>query len=529
MKRPSISIRHILSHTLAGALRFWPDRRGAVAAFVAIGIVPTVGFVGLSTDAARGYMVKTKLHQALDAAALAGGRAMLEPDRDADILQFFSANFPDGYLGATVNGPNIEADETEGLLTLSASADIPTSFMQVLGFQDITVSAQTVVHRAVRGMELALIMDNTGSMRGGGKMDAMKSAAHDLIDILYGEEETVNDFWVSLVPYAATVNVGGAHTAWLAAYDPGDYLPPLWEGATNYATDDFASFNNLPFQALQPNLGAQPDINPGDWQPLTAIGWKGCVEARTAPFDQADTLPTTQPFVHQYWSTTIPVYTPQTGDNDWDWANINEANGAQNNGLGPNLGCGPSITPLVAEKTTVRDAIDEMQPWHRGGTMANLGLAWGWRVLSPTWQGLWGGATPSELPLDYDTPLMDKVAIMLTDGVNQWYDWPTGLPNNPDADYTAYGRVSEGRLGTVNGGAATTEINNRMLAVCNSMKTEGVIIFAITFQLGNAATQDLYRNCATSPAHYFNSPSNDELQDVFHEIGNELTNLRLAQ
>ncbi|MBT6404824.1 MAG: Flp pilus assembly protein TadG, partial [Rhodospirillaceae bacterium] len=54
--------------------------------------------------------------------------------------------------------------------------------------------------------------------------------------------------------------------------------------------------------------------------------------------------------------------------------------------------------------------------------MANLGLAWGWRVLSPAWQGLWGGATPSELPLDYDTPLMDKVAIMLTDGVNQWYD-----------------------------------------------------------------------------------------------------------
>lgn len=35
-----------------------------------------------------------------------------------------------------------------------------------------------------------------------------------------------------------------------------------------------------------------------------------------------------------------------------------------------------------------------------------------------------------------------------TDGVNQWYDWPTGLPNNPDADYTAYGRVREGLLGT---------------------------------------------------------------------------------
>ncbi|MBO6782401.1 MAG: pilus assembly protein [Alphaproteobacteria bacterium] len=506
-----------------------PDRRGAVAAFVAVGIVPLVGFVGLATDAARGYMVKSKLHQALDSAGLAGGRAMLEPDRDADIVQFFEANFPPGYMGAQVTGPTIDADESEGLLTLTATANVPTSFMQVLGFSDITVSAHTVVHRAVRGMELALIMDNTGSMRSGGKIQAMRDAAHDLVDILYGDDETVNDFWVALVPYAATVNIGGGRTAWLDAWDPADYLPPVWEASTSYTEDEFASYDGLPYQALTDNSGAQPDINPSDWQALAPITWKGCVEARPAPFDQNDALPSAQAFVHQYWSSTLGVYTPSTGDNDWDWANIDESNGAQNNGLGPNLGCGPAITPLSASKTVVKDAIDLMEPWHRGGTMANLGLAWGWRVLSPTWQGLWGGATPAELPLDYDTPLMDKVAVILTDGVNQWYDWPTGLPNNPDADYTAYGRVSEGRLGTTNGGAATTEINTRLLTVCNAMKSEGIIIFAITFQLNNTTTQDLYRSCATSPAHYFNSPSNDDLQDVFHEIGNELTNLRLAQ
>ena len=89
------------------------------------------------------------------------------------------------------------------------------------------------------------------------------------------------------------------------------------------------------------------------------------------------------------------------------------------------------------------NAIDEMAPWHRGGTMANLGLAWGWRVLSPKWRGRWDGDLPEELPLDYETPNMEKVVVLLTDGNNEWYDWPgitsrgrerrephTGIPGN---------------------------------------------------------------------------------------------------
>ena len=52
-----------------------------------------------------------------------------------------------------------------------------------------------------------------------------------------------------------------------------------------------------------------------------------------------------------------------------------------------------------------------MQPWHRGGTMANLGLAWGWRTLSPQWQGLWGGDTPDFLPYDYGQSYRDKAVV----------------------------------------------------------------------------------------------------------------------
>lgn len=97
------------------------------------------------------------------------------------------------------------------------------------------------------------------------------------------------------------------------------------------------------------------------------------------------------------------------------------------------------------------------------------------------------------------------------------------IPNNPDADYTTCKRPSDGVLGTTNRSVGTVIINNRMSQLCRSMKAQGIII------LSNTTTQNLFRTCATSPAHYFNSPTNEELEETFVEIGNELTNLRLAE
>src|SRR5690606_21934126 len=138
------------------------------------------------------------------------------------------------------------------------------------------------------------------------------------------------------------------------------------------------------------------------------------------------------------------------------------------------------------------------------------GLAWGWRLLSPDWRGMWGGATPATLPMDYNTPLMDKVIVLLTDGENQWYDYPDYAPgcagisycpstnqgsaNIPnDADYTAYGRLTAGRLGTTNASTATTTINTRISQLCAALKTSdrNVIISTIVLQVNSAATQNL--------------------------------------
>ena len=517
---------------------FLADQRGVVAIIVGFAIIPLAAILGLSVDGARAYMLKSKLSYSVDAAALAGGRAFDNDSREDDILAFFEANFPTGYMNSELIGgkPQVTFNNEANTITIEAEATIPTSLMSVVGIDELSVSARAVVERQLPGMELALVMDVTGSMRSGGKITAMKDAAATLVNILYGDRETVENFWVGLVPYSATVNIGNNRISWMDGFKPNDFKPS---------------------------------------------SWKGCVEARSYPNDSNDARPQIEKWQPFLWPTTFEQYLnphhvvgagdydeddPSTwgeflnGDNDWDpdgpQSDLKEANNDQNNGTGPNLGCGPAITPLIDSKTDVLDAIDEMLPWHRGGTMANLGLAWGWRVLSPDWQGMWGGDTPRDLPKDYDEPNFVKAVILLTDGENQWYDWPgrtwridgekhyAGIPGSnrypdsydddfkaawPGADYTAYGRLSEGRLGTTSNGGAKTEVNKRLLELCTAMKAEGIVIYTITFKLNDTTTQQLYRDCASATNFYFNSPSNSDLQQSFVRIADELSNLRLAE
>ena len=100
----------------------------------------------------------------------------------------------------------------------------------------------------------------------------------------------------------------------------------------------------------------------------------------------------------------------------------------------------------------------------------------------------------------------------------------------PGADYTAYARLSEGRLGTTNRGTAENLLDSRMLEMCTAMKTASIIIYTITFGgTPNSGTQTLYRNCATDPEMYFHAPSDSELQQAFVQIADELSNLRIAE
>lgn len=490
--------------------RCWRDRSGAVAMLVALASLPIAASAALAVDLGLAYVVRSRLTTAIDAAALAGTRAISSPTRDAEITAWFWANYgradPNrnvGWLGTTIDGPVITVEDEGKQVRVSVNAQVPTVFMRLFGQDSLTVGVQNVARRAELGMELALVLDITGSMVAGNAIAALRESATDLVNILYGGRETVNNLWVAVVPYVASVNLGPARTDWLL---PG---------------------------SLNPNA-------------YLNRSWAGCVEARHENgHDRTDATPFEVPFRPYLWASTRHVY-PVKGDNDWTPSTITEQNQASlpaNTAVGPNLGCGAPVLPLTAPRSTVLARIAALQATYRGGTMANLGLQAGWFTLSPRWRGLWGEPA---LPHSYNHELIRKVVVLMTDGENQWFDWPDGAPGRGpagwtddfDADYTAYGRIRENRLGLTGSpstwrgatGRAAQEINARMTELCTTIKAQNIIIYTVVFNLpANSPAQALYQGCASTPQNYFNTPTQADLRVAFRAIGEQLANLRLTQ
>lgn len=503
----SNSIRYLLR-------RLRDDRRGTMAAVMAVAAVPIIGIAGVGVDTARGYMLKQRMSQALDSAGLAGGRAVYSPSRDADIAKFYFANIPQGYLGANLQTPSIVVGANNETITLVATAELPSTFTRVLGVETIDVQSRVVVRRANRGLELVMVLDATGSMDDNNKMEKLQDASKDLLDILYGAgNDEAEKLYVGLAPYTTAVNIGPARTSWLTGYNASAY-----------------------------NNGS----------------WRGCVEARPYPYEesQADVVPATQAFKPYFYASTrnqtwtyngMTVTNSYTGDNNWaSWHA--QSNNNDHNGIGPNKWCQlaskSEILPLQTSKAKAKQAIDAMVP-ESVGTLTNVGLAWGWRMLSPNWRGLWGtsgqwnSTTPAELPLDYNTPGMDKAVILLTDGLT---NMPAGGGQTgcnaatgagpctfPYGTYTAFGRLSEGRLGTVSKSAADTQLNSRIAETCTAMKAQNIKIYTIVLDTTNTTVQNLFRDCATAPEFYYNSPTADQLAGVFQQIALQLSQLRLQE
>lgn len=558
--------------------------RGAVAIMFAVMLLPLMILLGMSIDLGRAYYINSVITGASDAAALAGAKAgggTANMTRAATAM--FNANIPSNFP-ATIGGPTIQFSSNNQVITVAANATINTTMAQLVGVTQLTTTGTAQAQISTQGAEVVLALDNTGSMYGGPMSDEI-SAAQTLVTALYGSAsvDTVQGLWVGVVPYSTTVNIKisgspAAGSSWLTSVGQaqianvnlypniaatGTSVGGQWMGciearspkalsltAAQYTTYGYTNYAaGLDFSDTPPTSAATkftPYLYPSTMAHIYTFGQplnRGTTSSATAAKATTSSPPWGRTGVTRGdndWSLTGTVPTGSGlyfGDNyKWNAGNVDG-----NFGVGPNLGCPIPILPLTQSQTTVQNTISNMKAAFRGGTMIAVGLNAAWWVLSPSWKGLWPGV-PSTIPQAYTLPDGTKplkVIVLMTDGQNQWYDWPVGVPGLPnvannyaaDADYTGYGRLAEGRAGTANASGAGTQLNTNMANMCTTIKNNGIIIYTLIYTHGNSidnATQTLFQNCATDSDHYFFAASGSDLQTAFANIGQSITNLRLT-
>jgi hypothetical protein len=341
-------------------------------------------------------------------------------------------------------------------IQVSGAAVVPTTLFSIIDRRTTTVSDSAIAQRQGIGLELALVLDVTGSL-GITNMVAVRNAATDLVNILYGPNERQPDLWVSVVPYTATVNIGRDRETWLepGSLNPADFLPTVWRGcvearagAGRYAFD--ADQDDTPPSVMRFRPHYWPSNRTRYSHPLDTtnpllINFAAVLtNAQNLPRNRGDNawIPTRIPpvpmvptsFDHPWWNTDplVPagqVWEPNPENPDSDA--VQDARG--NFARGPNLGCPRAVLPLTRDRTPILEQIAALRHTHRGGTMANLGLQLGWGTLSPRWRADWNlneFRDGQQLPLDYNTRNMRKAIVLMTDGNNEWYDWPEGAPGD---------------------------------------------------------------------------------------------------
>src|SRR5439155_1784335 len=109
-------------------------QQGTALAYIGFYLFALVGFTGLEVDLGRGFVVKSNLSKAVDAAALAAARRIGEGESaaTAEAIKIFNANFPSGYLGvSSVQSPPqitfATGTDQAYIMTVSSQAVLPTT------------------------------------------------------------------------------------------------------------------------------------------------------------------------------------------------------------------------------------------------------------------------------------------------------------------------------------------------------------------------------------------------------------------
>lgn len=544
--------------------KFLASREGHVALTFSLMLMPVIMVGGAGIDMGMLYAERSRAQGALDRATLAA-TLDLGSVPNATIEANLKTQYAAFYLPSTGTTTEITAvtiDNVKGEVTAKAKVNTSMAFLQLANISDMESGLSSTVALGNNDFDVALVLDNSGSM-GGTKLSTLKTAAKDLVSTLLamntatGRTDRVQ---IGVVPFAASVNVGAGYgPTYSGTTRTADGTGAAWLDVQGLSSIHRENFNSGLTDNRFDLFAALAAARPSDADDLA---WKGCVESRPQPYDVTDDTPATgtpDTLIVPMFAPDEPGYKPSwsySWTNPWGFYNnymddnggtCSTSAGSSNDtqllegqgrtckykspsssnfrdasslgtSFGPNYSCTTKpIQAMTRTKTTLDTFIDSLSA--NGNTNIHQGVMWGWRVLSPTVPFTEGRSPTVEKPLK-------RIMIVMTDGENTY---STSSTMNKSS-YAAYGYVAKGRLGTTNTSNVKTKQDERTALACTNAKSQGnVTVYTIAFQVTAQATKDLLRNCATGSSYAFTADNNSQLLAVFQQISKEITQLRVAR
>ncbi len=615
------------------ARRLAGDVRGNVAMLFGLSLPVLILMTFGGVDIHRMSTVRVNLQDALDAATLAAARSPYTQNADlqrvglaalkANLQAYPHVTLQEDKTHFVLSGDEVVVADAKVLVkTLVANIFLPPYGQMMDDY--MPVGSHSEVDRSSRNIEVALVLDVTGSMAGQ-RITDLKKAAKELVDIIVQPVQTPYYSKLALVPYSMGVNVGsnagvlrgpatgstgvtgavmnltgtarsitgatkGNPVVITAASHGFSNNDIVWiSGATgmtqlnnkpyrvrNKKDNSFELYTvagysvsgssygtysgNAKVQRCQDNdcsitiTSNNHGLANNDYVYFTDVGGMrdanntsvvntktflvGNVTTNTFTIEPPDGVGVTpytsggqawcaQPgctwyaFENMYGDLQThrisDCVTERTGGDAYTDAAPSVSRVGRNYPGASNPCLNAPIQPLSSNKAALKTSIDSYAV--QGSTAGQIGIGWGWYMVSPNFNYLW----PSNGAATYNTARTLKAVIIMTDGeFNTPYcrgvisrDAGSGSGNNSEK---------------IDCAAENGNPFNQGRAMCAAMKSRGVLVYTVGFQIaagGDAAS--MLAACASTPANFYLPASGGDLSAAFAAIGRDITQLRISK
>ncbi|ARP62987.1 hypothetical protein A9K65_006000 [Mesorhizobium sp. WSM1497] len=486
-----------LVHAVGGFAR---DRGGNFAILFGLSASVLALAVGFSVNVSQLYNARSSLQGVVDAAVTSTARdlttgAIKEADANKSVQAFLDANSQAGILQADqIVLDRLIVNRTAKTVQADAHVDVGLYF-PIFGTGDMKrVAASTTALYSDKTVEVAMMLDITGSMAKRGKVDKigdLKTAAKNAVQTMLQKQDPQNPrIRVAIVPYASGVNAGKLAENIYAEKQDSTELPPIAGSPLLVAK---TGKNLLPsFSDYISIVGAampRPD---------------NCATERKDKNGNAD------------MSADGPDTVRTDGNGKKYYALVNRDDHLGDGDM--NRCPDAKVIPLTADSDALLGSIEDFRA--NGFTAGAIAIQWTYYMLSPQWRTAIRNAGLGKGASDADPKKIAKVAILMTDG-----QFNTAFAGAGDS-YNRQGNLARGNAETL----------------CDNMKNDGIEIFTIGFDLDDKdmstterdQAKAVLKDCSskdTSGAkrHFFDVSTGAELDDAFQEIIRNTEKVALTQ